>query len=58
MQGNLTAPILIKLTKEDSDKLISLSINYDCTPGQLARYAVRKFIFDDRHQIEAPKEGA
>ena len=41
MQGNLTAPILIKLTKEDADLLTSFATQAECTPGQLARYWIR-----------------
>jgi hypothetical protein len=46
MQGNLTAPILIKLTKTDADILNSLAEKSDCTPGQLARYFIRKAIHE------------
>ena len=44
MPGNLTAPILIKLTIEDAEILKKLAVEAECTPGQLARYAVRVFI--------------
>ena len=46
MTGNLTAPILIKLTKEDAALLNDLAEKADCTPGQLARYFIRKAIHD------------
>jgi hypothetical protein len=57
MQGNLTAPILIKLTQEDSDYLTMFSIQADCTPGQLARYVIRKFIHEKLKEAPA-QQGA
>ena len=57
MQGNLTAPILIKLTKEDSDYLSDMSVEADCTPGQLARYFIRVAIHKKLKEIkEAPEQ--
>lgn len=53
----LTEKFPVRLTKDDYDLLHSTAKAIEVTPGQLARYAIRKFLCEKTKDIPSLMEG-